>query len=424
MATNGKKSKKKKVIIFSVIGFVAVALLLVLFLGSKKEPILPVQVEKVSRHTITQVVTATGKIQPEVQVKISPEVSGEIVALPVKEGQRVKKGDLLMKIKPDVYIAQRDQYSALLLQSKAALVKNEQDFHRIENLYKKAMVSDAEYQQSLSLYESSKADYARSKASLDQAEESLRKTTILSPMDGTVSQLNSELGERVLGTNQFQGTDVMTIADLSRMESRVDVSENDVILVAIGDTARVSVDAFPNQKIAAVVYEIANTATSKGLGTQEEVTNFQVKMRIVDKSVQLRPGMSMTGDIETETRQNVLAVPIQSVTARAPKVEMKEGSGDGQSGTFVTANASAKSRADNRPKEIVFLVDNGQAKAMPVKRGISDGSFIEVIDGVTEGQEVVSGSYKAINRELEDGSKVRIEEPKKMTNKPGGSSNG
>ncbi len=265
---------------------------------------------------------------------------------------------------------------------------------------------------------------ARSKASLDQAEESLRKTTILSPMDGTVSQLNSELGERVLGTNQFQGTDVMTIADLSRMEARVDVSENDVILVAIGDTARVSVDAFPNQKIAALVYEIANTATSKGLGTQEEVTNFQVKMRIVDKSVQLRPGMSMTGDIETETRQNVLAVPIQSVTARAPKVEMKEGSGDGQSGTFVTANASAKSRADNKPKEIVFLVDNGQAKAMPVKRGISDGSFIEIIDGVTEGQEVVSGSYKAINRELEDGAKVRIEEQKKMANKPGGSSNG
>jgi HlyD family secretion protein len=423
MATNGKKSKKKKVIIFSVIGFVAVALLLVLFLGSKREPILPVQVEKVSRHTITQVVTATGKIQPEVQVKISPEVSGEIVSLPVKEGQRVKKGDLLMKIKPDVYVAQRDQYSALLLQSKAALVKNEQDFHRIENLYKKGMVSDAEYQQSQSLYESSKADYARSKASLDQAEESLRKTTILSPMDGTVSQLNSELGERVLGTNQFQGTEVMTIADLSRMEARVDVSENDVILVAIGDTARVSVDALPNQKVAAVVYEIANTATSKGLGTQEEVTNFQVKMRIVDRNVQLRPGMSMTGDIETETRQNVLAVPIQSVTARAPKVEMKEGSGDGQSGTFVTAN-TPKNRSDNKPKEIVFLVDNGVAKAMPVKRGISDGSFIEIMDGVTEGQEVVSGSYKAINRELEDGSKVRIEEQKKMAGKPGVSNNG
>lgn len=423
MATNGKKSKKK-IIIFSIIGAVVIALGLILFLGSRKEPIMQVQVEKVSRHTITQVVTATGKIQPEVQVKISPEVSGEIVALPVKEGQRVRKGDLLMKIKPDVYVAQRDQFSAALLQAKASLTKSEPDYKRIESLFKKGLVSEAEYQQTLAQYEGSKAEYARAKASLDQAEESLRKTTIFSPMDGTVSQLNSELGERVLGTQQFQGTDVMTIADLSRMEARVDVSENDVILVSIGDTARISVDAFPNQKVNAIVYEIANTAKSKGLGTQEEVTNFEVKMRVVDKSVQLRPGMSMTGDIETETRQNVLAVPIQSVTARAPKVEMKEGGGDGQSGTFVTANAGAKPRADNKPKEIVFVVDNGQAKATTVKRGISDGSFIEITEGVTEGAQVVSGSYKAINRELEDGAKVRIEEPKKMANKPGTSSNG
>jgi HlyD family secretion protein len=423
MATNGKKSKKK-IIIFSSIGFVAIALGLILFLGSKKEPIMPVQVEKVSRHTITQVVTATGKIQPEVQVKISPEVSGEIVALPVKEGQRVKKGDLLMKIKPDVYVAGRDQFSAALLQAKAGLTKNELEYKRVENLFKKGLVSEAEYEQSHALHEGSKAEYARARASLDQAEESLRKTTIFSPMDGTVSQLNSELGERVLGTQQFQGTDVMTIADLSRMEARVDVSENDVILVSVGDTARISVDAFPNQKVNALVYEIANTAKSKGLGTQEEVTNFEVKMRIVDRSVQLRPGMSMTGDIETETRQNVLAVPIQSVTARAPKAEMKEGGGDGQSGTIVAANSSPKAREQNKPKEIVFVVDNGQAKALPVKRGISDGSFIEIIEGVAEGAEVVSGSYKAINRELEDGTKVRIEEQKKIAGKPGAVNNG
>jgi HlyD family secretion protein len=424
MATNGKKSKKKKVIIFSVIGVVLIALGLILFLGSKKEPVLPVQVEKVARHTITQVVTATGKIQPEVQVKISPEVSGEIVALPVKEGQRVKKGDLLMKIKPDAYVAQRDQYSAVLLQSKANLTKYELDYKRVDNLYKKGMVSEAEYEQSHALYESSRAEYARAKASLDQAEESLRKTTIFSPMEGTVSQLNSELGERVLGTAQFQGTDVMTIADLSRMEARVDVSENDVILVSVGDTARVSIDAFPDRKVNAMVYEIANTAKSKGLGTQEEVTNFEVKMRVIDKSVQLRPGMSMTADVETETRQNVLAVPIQSVTARAPKTEMKEGSTDGQSGTFITASAGPKARAENKPKEIVFVVENSQAKAVPVKRGISDGAFIEIIEGVGEGAEVVSGSYKAINRELEDGAKVKIEEQKKMANKAGTPSNG
>src|SRR5436309_5668744 len=220
MATNGRKSKKR-IIIFSIIGIVAIALGLILFLGSKREQLMPVQVKNVTRHTITQIVTATGKIQPEVQVKISPEVSGEIVALPVKEGQRVKKGDLLMKIKPDVYVAQRDQFSAQLLQAKANLTKNALDFKRIENLFKKGLVSEAEYEQSHAFHESSKAEFARAKASLDQAQESLRKTTIFSPMDGTVSQLNSELGERVLGTNQFQGTDVMTIADLSRMEARV-----------------------------------------------------------------------------------------------------------------------------------------------------------------------------------------------------------
>ncbi|MEK9136012.1 MAG: efflux RND transporter periplasmic adaptor subunit, partial [Bacteroidota bacterium] len=404
-------------IIFSIIGFVVIALGLILFLGSKRETITPVQVEKVARRTITQVVTATGKIQPEVQVKISPEVSGEIVALPVKEGQKVKKGDLLLKIKPDVYVAQREQFAALLLQSKANLTKNELEFKRVENLFKKGLVSESEYEQVHAQFESSKAEYARAKASLDQAEESLRKTPILSPMEGTVSQLNSELGERVLGTNQFQGTDVMTIADLSRMEARVDVSENDVVLVSVGDTARISVDAYPNQKVNALVYEIANTAKSKGLGTQEEVTNFEVKMRIVDRSVQLRPGMSMTGDIETETRQNVLSVPIQSVTARAPKMEVKEGERDGQ---FIAANTnSPKLRDEKKPKEIVFVVENGQAKAIPVKRGISDGAYIEITEGVNEDAQVVSGSYKAINRELEDGMKVRIEEPKKMASKPG-----
>jgi len=420
MATNGKKSKKK-IIIFSAIGVVVIALGLIVFLGSKKEPITPVQVEKVSRRTITQVVTATGKIQPEVQVKISPEVSGEIVALPVKEGQRVKRGDLLLKIKPDVYVAQRDQWAAGLLQAKASLTRTEPEFKRIESLYKKGLVSDTEHDQARAAFESSKAAYAQAKASLDQAEENLKKTTVFSPMDGSVSQLNSELGERVLGTIQFQGTDVMTIADLSRMEARVDVSENDVVLVSVGDTARVTVDAFGDKKINAVVYEIANTAKSKGLGTQEEVTNFEVKMRIVDRSVTLRPGMSMTADIETETKQNVLSVPIQSVTTRMPKVEMKDGQAeDGQGGAMPVSNPNIRGRGENKPKEIVFVIDNGVVKAIPVKRGISNDSHVEVIEGVSEGAEVVSGSYKAINRELEDGSKVRVEEQKKM----GGSQKG
>ena len=419
MAKNGKKSKKK-LIIFSILGLVVIALAVVVYLGSRKEPVITVQVEKVLARTITQLVTATGKIQPEVQVKITPEVSGEITALPVKEGQRVKKGDLLMKIKPDFYMAQRDQYAAGLLSAKAGLSRTEPEFRRIESLYKKGLVSGTEYDQARAAYESSKAQFAQATASLDQANESLRKTTVLAPMDGTISQLNSELGERVLGTVQFQGTDVMTIADLSRMEARVDVSENDVILVSLGDTARIEVDAFPNRKVNAVIYEIANTAKSKGLGTQEEVTNFEVKMRVVDTGIILRPGMSMTADIETETKQNVLTVPIQCVTTRMPKEEVKQPQGDGQSGMVMPAGTTLKKKDEHKPKEIVFIVDNGVAKATTVKRGISDDAYVEVVEGLKDSMQVISGSYKAINRELEDGAKVRIEEPKKPGQKKPG----
>ncbi len=414
MATNGKKSRKKKIIIFSILGFVLIVLALVVFMGSKKEPIVAVQVEKVATRTITQVVTATGKIQPEVQVKISPEVSGEIVELPVKEGDRVKKGDLLMKIKPDVYVALRAQYAAGLSQAKAGLTQAEPNYRRVESLFKKGLASQSEFDQAQAAYEQAKASFEQARASLDQADENLRKTTVLAPMDGVVSQLNSEKGERVLGTQQFQGTDVMTIADLSRMEARVDVSETDVILVSVGDTARIAVDAFPDRKVNAVVYEIANTATSKGAGTQEEVTNFTVKMRVVDKDLILRPGMSMTADIETETKQNVLTVPIQCVTTRAPKMDMSQGQGGNQPAPPASnATPSAKAKLENKPKEIVFAVENGVAKAFPVKRGISSDQYVEITEGVKEGMEIVSGSYKAINRDLEDGAKVRIEEQKK-----------
>jgi HlyD family secretion protein len=420
MATNGKKSKKK-VIIFSALGVVVIALLLIVFLGSKREPVIPVQVEPAQKRTITQVVTATGKIQPEVQVKISPEVSGEIVTLPVKEGQRVQKGQLLMKIKPDVYVAQRDQYSAGLLRAKADLTRSELEFKRMESLFQKGMVSESDFVAARATYESSKATYAQGQASLSQAEENLRKTTVISPMDGVVSQLNSELGERVLGTAQFQGTDVMTIADLSRMEGQVDVSENDVVLVSLGDTARISIDAFADRKVTAIVYEIANTAKSKGLGTQEEVTNFTVKMRVLDKDINLRPGMSMTADIETETHADVLAVPIQSVTTRMPKTEQTGPTPEG-GGASSGGMAAARTRSENKPKEIVFVVENGVAKAVNVKRGISNDTHVEILDGLKDSVRVVSGSYKAINRELEDGVKVRVEEQKKPGTKPGAAS--
>jgi len=414
MATNGKKKTRKRIIIIGVAGLVLATLALVLFLGSKRETVLPVQAEEVARRTITQVVTATGKIQPEIMVKITPEVSGEIIDLPVREGQKVSRGDLLVKIKPDTYIAQRDQAAAGLLQAKATLSRTEPEYERVASLYDKGLVSKAEYDQAKAQYESSKASMAQAEATLNRANEDLLKTTIRSPMNGTVSQLNSELGERVLGTSMMQGTDIMTIADLSRMEARVEVSENDVILVSVGDTARIEVDAFPDKKVNAVVYEIANTATTRGLGTQEEVTNFEVKIRVLGQDLDLRPGMSMTADVETETRADVLSVPIQSVTTRMPKQEQAPEGEDGQSGRVVQASNGGQAKG-NGPKlqEIVFVVEDGTAKAIPVKRGISDDSHVEITEGVEEGMKVVSGSYRAINRDLEDGAKVRIQEPRR-----------
>lgn len=235
-------------------------------------------------------------------------------------------------------------------------------------------------------------------------------------MDGTISDLKVELGERVLGTSQFQGTTVMTIADLSRMEARVDVGENDIILISVGDTARIEVDALQNRKLVGVVYEIGNTAKTTGTGTQEEVTNFTVKIRILDKDVILRPGMSMTATIETETKNNVITVPIQSVTTRSSKGAEKEQAPSDGSEEMASNDTRIKQKTE-KVKEIVFVVDNNAVKSVEVKRGISDDSFTEIISGLDENKEVVSGSYKAINRELEDGSKVKVDNVKQKPKK-------
>ena len=409
---NGKS--KKKIIIFSILGALVIVLLLLVVLGSKKEPVTNVQVEKASRRTITQSVTATGKISPEVQVVISPEVSGEITMLPIKEGSKVSKGDVLMKIKPDIYVAQRERSAADLTSAKASLERSKSEFERAKELFAKGLISKAELEVASTDFEVAKSTYDQANAALRQSDESLRKTTITAPMDGIVSQLNVQLGERVLGTSQFQGTTVMTVADLSRMEGRVDVGENDIVLIHIGDTARISVDAFPDRKLTGLVYQIGNSAKTKGLGTQEEVTNFEVRIRVINKDVVLRPGMSMTATIETETRRNVITVPIQSVTTRSSKGNMKPmGEGDD-----MAANDSKIKQVKEKVKEVVFVVDNNVAKTLEVKRGISDDMYTEIVSGLEEDKEVVSGSYKAINRELEDGTKVKVEEAKKPGQNP------
>jgi len=426
---NGKgKKSKKKLFIFSGIGVVLVALVLIVLLGSKRENVISVQTEKVQRKSITQIVTASGKIQPETMVKINAEVSGELILLPVKEGQKLRKGDLLVRIKPDQYQAGVDGAQAALVAAKASLGlsqanfdKAESEFKRAEGLYAKTLMSEQDYVGAKTAYkvaksqvESAVSGVTQAVANLNQSKESLAKTSIYAPMDGTVSQLISELGERVSGSSFTQGTEIMTVSDLSMMEARVDVGENDVVLISIGDTATISVDAYPDRKLKGIVYEIANTATTTGLGTQDEVTNFQVKIRVLDKDIPLRPGMSMSADIQTQTHNNVLAVPIQSVTTRTPK--MNEGAKTDSSAKNKTAaapnNADAKGapamNAD-KPIEVVFVISNGKVKQVPVKRGISDETTVEIMSGVTDSDEVVSGSYKAINRDLEDGSTVKID---------------
>ncbi len=408
MATNGKKSKKK-IIIFSVIGLVLVILVLLVFLGSKKDAVITVQTEKIQKRTITQIVSATGKIQPETKVKINAEVSGEIIALPVREGQRVSKGQLLVRIKPDAYQAGVDQAQAQMNMSEANLRKAEADYKRAQELYGKKLISDAELELSKASFESSKASRDQAAASFKSAKETYSKATIYAPMDGVVSQLNSELAERVSGSTFTQGTEIMTIADLTRMEARVDVGENDVVLVAVGDTAKIDVDSYPDRKFIGTVSQIANTAKSRGLGTQDEVTNFEVRILLkTPPGISFRPGMSMAADIETETHPNVLAVPIQSVTVRMPKEEKKPEAAQDAGGVKLDTKKTTKKEED-KLEEVIFLVAEGKVKTVPVKRGLSDDSYVEVKGEKLDSAEVVSGPFKAINRDLEVGSAVKVE---------------
>ncbi len=422
MANGKSKKSRKKLIIFGGLGLLVVILLIVTLAGGSKEDIIMVQTEKVQKRSITQTVTATGKIDPEFKVLITPEVTGEIISLPVKEGDFVKKGQLLIKIKGDQYMAQKDRLEANLKSSEANLQIRDAELRRVEleyertkELHTKGLASDSElenvetnYLTTKAGYESAQANVLQSKAQLREVLETLYKTTIYSPMDGIVTQLNVELAERVLGSGFSQGTNIMTVADLSNMEAVVDVDENDVVLVSVGDTANVKVDAFGDKIFHGVVTEIGNSAKSAGLGTQEQVVNFSVKIKLIDLDPNLRPGMSCNADIETETVENVMSVPIQSVTIRTDvpseedtaSVEGSEGKPD-------------QMQMTDKPKEVVFIVENGKAKIVKVEAGISDDNYLEIKSGLEEGQDVISGSYRAISRELENGSVVRVEEKRK-----------
>ncbi len=437
-----RKSKKKWIIIGASVLLVVLVAAGVMK-GRNKDQGTVVSTEKAFVKTITQVVTATGKVQPEVEVKISPEVAGEIIELPVKEGNLVKKGDVLVRIKPDYYQAQLEQQEASLLSakassvlSKARLLKAEQDLKQAQDLYEKQLISDADHlnaKTNLDVaqaeYESSLAQIRRTEGSVDQARDQLSKTTIYAPIDGSISSLTSEVGERVVGTGQFEGTEIMRVADLSNMEVRVKVNENDIVNVKLGDKAVLGVDALPGRKLAGTVKEISSSAQGTSTANSQttasasdEVANFLVKIRIAERDGKLRPGMSATADIETQTVENVVAVPIQSVTVRAEggktteelqQQKAKEAREKSGNELEVADERMEARRQRDQLKRVVFVKEGDKVRIQPVETGIADNTHIEVKSGVKAGDEVVSGSYAAISRRLKDGAKVQLEKPKK-----------
>lgn len=438
-----KKSRKK---LYWILGgsLLFVALCVGAAMKSRGDRAISVTTEKAVIKTLTQLVSATGRVQPEVEVKISGEVAGEIIELPIVEGQLVKQGDLLARIKPDYYQTQVEQQQALVasakatvLQSEAQAEKAELDFAQVDTLRQRGLVSDTDFNSSRSAVrvaranvESARANLMRAESALRQAEDQLSKTTIVSPRDGTVSVLNSKLGERVVATGQFTGTEILRVADLEKMEVRVNVNENDVINVKLGDKARVRVDAFQGRELTGTVREIANTARTAGANTQDEVTNFEVRISVREPGLRLRPGMSATADIMTKTVENAVAVPIQSVTTRVRESnqtqeqlqaerekEKAERQGAGAAIAVSDSQRREQERLDReRLQRIVFVRDGSKVRQQTVETGILDHTHIQITSGLKEGEEVVSGSYGAITRDLKDGAKITVPPPAK---KPG-----
>jgi len=428
-----RRSTRKRQIIIGAVGCLVLWLIVSILLSKREKPI-PVTTEKAVRKTILQTVSATGKVQPETEVKISPEVAGEIIELPVADGMGIQKGDLLVKIKPDSYKALLEQQEAAIsaakatnLQQKATMLKTEQDLKRAEDMYAKKTISIQEYNNAQAAsdvakntYESSLHEIERAQAGSSQARDQLSKTTVYSPINGTVTILNSKLGERIVATGQFAGTEVMRVADLSRMQAVIDVNENDVPNVKISDKANVKIDAYGDRKFKGTVAQIGNTGKTTGSGTQEEVTNFEVKINLEREDVLLRPGLSCTADIETNMVKDAVAVPMQAVTIRTgdsnlspeeiEKKKLKSAARDkgDNNADYVNERQEKAAQREEREKlaKVVFLKKGGKAQSVKVTTGISDDTYMEIKTGVQPSDEVISGSYSAISRKLKDGAKV------------------
>jgi HlyD family secretion protein len=429
----------------------------------KKDNKVKVSAEKAEKRDITEIVSANGKVQPEIEVKIAPEVSGEIVDLMVNEGDSVKKGQLLVRINPDLLQSDETRNRANLNNaranyenSKARLAQQEAKmkteiepaYKRNKKLHDDHVISDAEFETSQSVYqaaqreidaaratvEASRYSVQASEALLNQASKNLLRTEIFATMDGIISKLNVKKGERVVGTSTMAGTELLRIADMSQMEMQVDVSENDIIRVRLYDTAIVEVDAYPGKKFKGVVKEVANSATTSATSGTDQVTNFVVKVRILrdsygdlmkDISAKLspfRPGMSGTADIQTDIQHNVLSVPIEAVTTRSKtKKDSDEGEKDktaakgdvdgDEDGEGAEAKNTDKDKKDtdnkDDKKEVVFKLENGKTVMVEVKTGIQDNKYIQILEGVKPGDKIISGPYSAVSKTLKNGDEVK-----------------
>ncbi len=430
--------KNKKNLPFAI-GVLVIAIVL-LVVGKKmgwfgKEFSISVATETVKNATLTEFITANGKIQPETQVKISPDVSGEVIELYVEEGDEVVKGDLLCEIKPEMYVSALNRAEAALNSSKARLAQSEAQqierelaFNRAKQLFDKNTIPVSEFETAQAAYKVAQSEVKAAQFSVKSAEatvsesrEQLTKTKIYAPISGTISALNIEKGERVVGTSMMIGTEMMIVANLNKMEVRIDVNENDIVKVSKFDTALVEVDAYLNRKFKGIVTEIANSAKSAGT-TADQVTNFEVKVLLLSESYAdlidsvkgnyypFRPGMSAAVDILTESRQNVLSVPISAVTTRVKK---KDGGTRDVSGvektetTTETTTDTEKVVKQDEKQEVVFVLNSNRVKKTEVKTGIQDNTRIQIIEGLKEGDEVVIAPFNAINKTLKDSMMVK-----------------
>ena len=427
--------KQKKILPYAV--GVLVLAIIILIVGKKQgwfgnDFRVNVAAEKAESKTITEFITANGKIQPETEVKISPDVAGEIVDLYVEEGDQVKVGDPLCVIKPEMYVSALNRAEATLNSSKARLAQAQAQeieqgltFNRTKQLYDKGTVPASDFESAQASYKVAQAEVRAAEfsvksaeASVSEAQEQLTKTKIYSPIAGTVAALKVEKGERVVGTNMYAGTEMMVIADLNKMEVQVEVNENDIVKIVKNDTALVEVDAYLGRKFKGIVTEIANSASTSGT-TADQVTNFDVKVFLLKDSYAdlidsvngnyypFRPGMSATVDILTETKNNVITVPISAVTTR---VKLEEGGtaevGEEPENNIESNNENTTEREEKQ--EVVFKVNGDRVKKVEVKTGIQDNNRIEILDGIKAGDEVVFAPYNAINKTLKDSMQVKI----------------